>query len=45
MWKTKFFEKESDARQWMQDHEHLYVMFLCFVENGFEVEYKFLYKI
>lgn len=45
MWKTKKFDNESTARQWMKDHEHLYVMEFVFGNNCCYVEYKFLYKI
>lgn len=51
MWKTKYFKTEKDAREWMEEKEHLYNMELIFINQkkpndfAFAVEYRFLYKI
>ena len=45
MWNTKIFKNETDARMWMQKHDHKYQMQLVFINNGMMVEYRKLIKV
>ena len=45
MWKTKYFETEKKAREFIIAHQFFYMTNLIFIENGYGVEYKKLKQL
>lgn len=45
MWETKIFKIEKDARDFININKNKYQSVLCFINNGFAVEYKKLKRI